>query len=410
MRIILLELLFLVAFSASAQNYKDQNRVETIIAQRSIYLNGGARASLGGKSRVSIPIQLPPNTVRWYYSFSTSLGESGTDNLNLLMQLSSMVVAPAGITRTALSNIQIPSGSASIDVYLMTQANSEAFLRKIDNDGGTFYYYKYASVFNTRQALVPVNFNPRQTLYLGLKNPSTMDGINITIEVVAEISEKVYQDEWANESIDKIYQSCIGSFSIRDNIREQICNCFKDKVITAYTPSSFSSLSNSDFDRLYSDIVSDCANHSGYTDILQKEKRIKELDELIKGQTITKDYEGQEKSLFELMALGVDNYMMYNSLAFCQLCLKKYDEAKKHLTIGLGKNPTDLFLLGNLGDYYLLTNQYDQAIQIFLQYKNERLVDKRRFKEAVSEDLKEFERLGLGNNDFNRVRQDMRID
>jgi len=33
--------------------------------------------------------------------------------------------------------------------------------------------------------------------------------------------------------------------------------------------------------------------------------------------------------------------------------LGRYEEAKKSLQIGLGKNPSELFLLGNLADYYL---------------------------------------------------------
>ncbi|MBS1773957.1 MAG: tetratricopeptide repeat protein [Bacteroidetes bacterium] len=410
MRTGLLLLSLFIYLNLSAQNYTTQHKIETVIAQRSIYLNGGARASMGGKSRVTIPIQLPRNTVRWYYSFSTSPGESGTDNLNLLVQLSSIVVAPAGITRNALSNIQIPSGSASIDVYLMDQVNADAFLRKVDNDGGTFYYNRDGSVFNTRQAVVSVNSNIGNQLYLGLKNPSMMDGINITIEVVAEAAEEVYQDEWVSETTDKVFEDCVNNFSIHDAAHEQVCNCFKDKIVASYTPSSFSNLSNSDLSKLYNDLVKSCAEQSGNSGILQKDKRIKELVEFIKGQTITKDYSGQEKSLVELITLGVDDYQIYNSLAYCQLCLKKYDEAKKNLTIGLGKNPTDLFLLGNLGDYYLLTNQYDQAIEIFRLHKNERLEDKRHFKDAVADDLKEFERLGITNDSFNKVRKELRIE
>lgn len=408
--ILLFSLSLFFGLDISAQNYTTQHKIETIVAQRCIYLNGGARASMGGKSRVTIPVYLPKNTVRWYYSFSTSPGESGTDNLNLLLQLSSIVVAPAGITRTALSNVQIPTGSASIDVYLMNQANADAFLQKVDNNGGTFYYNRDGSVFNTRQALVPVNANLSNQLYLGLKNPSTMDGVNITIEVVAEIAEEVYLDEWIGENKDKVFANCINRFSVTNAAHEQICNCFKDKIVATYTPSSFSKLSTSDLNKLYIDDIKICAEQNGHATVLQKEKRIKDLDELIKGQTITKDYTGQEKSLLELLSLGIDNYRVYNSLAYCQLCLKKYDEAKKSLTIGLGKNPTDLFLLGNLGDYYLLTNQYDQAIQIFLQYKNEKMEDKRRFKEAVESDLKEFERLGLSNDDFMKVKKELRIN
>lgn len=55
-------------------------------------------SGFGGKSRTSIKIDLPPNTMEWYYSFTTTEVENGTANLNLAMQLSRMLVDPSGQT------------------------------------------------------------------------------------------------------------------------------------------------------------------------------------------------------------------------------------------------------------------------------------------------------------------------
>jgi len=173
------------------ENIDSERKVHQIIETRSIYLNGGLRSQFGGNSRVYIKIDLPPNTVQWYYSFSTSAGESGTQNLNLGLQLSSLLVDSSGL---ASSTIEIPEGSNSIDVYLCDWENIQLFKNKTDNDGGTFYYMTEGTVQNTRHALVEIDDIRSGSWYLGLKNPSELNGVNVTIEVVA-ISETSYTHE-----------------------------------------------------------------------------------------------------------------------------------------------------------------------------------------------------------------------
>ncbi len=181
-----------IFISGKAQVLKTKQSVATIIPERSIYLNGGARASVGGKSRVTIPVELPPNTKSWYYSFSTTPGESGVSNLKLAVQLSALAMGP--ITKTVIDKISIPDGSASIDAFVLAdQNNSDLFLRKVDVDGtGTFYVFPEGTALNTRSGVVQITEVKQGTVYLGLRNPSTLDGINVNIEVVA-VTEQIEQ-------------------------------------------------------------------------------------------------------------------------------------------------------------------------------------------------------------------------
>lgn len=187
-------IILLIYKTGFAQDY--QTEAIQLIEPRGIYLNGGLRASFGGKSRTYIKVDLPPNTVKWYYSFSTERGESGTQNLNLAIQLSSMMAAGSvGSTAINLSGVEVPAGSASIDVYLCDRANIDAFVDKVDNDGGTFYYTMEGTTKNTRQAIVEVDDVTSGTIYLGLKNPSMNDGVNISIEVVAIVAKELEKSE-----------------------------------------------------------------------------------------------------------------------------------------------------------------------------------------------------------------------
>ncbi len=182
---LLLALLATLISHATCQTITTKQTIQTLVLQRSIYLNGGARASLGGKSRTAIQINLPTNTKSWYYSFSTSPGESGVANLNLALQLTAM--ATYGLSTVAASKINVPPGSASIDACLMDQANADLFIRKVDIDGGQYRIFREGLIENTKQGVIEIKEINQGTVYIGLKNPSTLEGVNIIIEVAAVV-------------------------------------------------------------------------------------------------------------------------------------------------------------------------------------------------------------------------------
>jgi len=367
-------------------------------------------SQVGGKSRTIIPINLPKGTTAWYYSFSTSVAGKGTKNLQLLSRLATIAADPSSLSSNLIANIKLPTGSHTIDVYLLeNKENADAFIDKVDNSGGIFYYNRDGSVTATKQGIVNVSRISTSTMYLGIKNPSPLEGIDVIIEVVAIVPVQVYEDKWTVANVNKIYSNCLSLFSFRNAEVEQICNCMKNKITTIYRPSEFLKISASNQTKLYKDEIANCAIATENTHVLDKDKKIKSLHEQLRGQTITKDYVAMEQTLIELIQNGVTNYDIYNSLGWTQLCLKKYEEAKKALQTGLGKSPKNLFLLGNLGNYYLLTGQYGQAIALFKEHKKKKIDGKKKFKDAIAEDLREFERLGLGNANFAKIRKELKI-
>ena len=209
-------LLLLSTFYINAQDIVKTYEPVTIIKQRVIELNGGTRAVLsGGKSRVSIKIDLPVNTVGWYYSFSTSNGTSGTQNLNLATQIaaallskSNMVGAVAsstGITKAVVSKFEVPEGTSSIDAYLCDKINIDKFERKIDNLGGTYSYYREGTVENTRNGIIQIDDYTNGTWYLGIKNPSSLDAANVTIEVVALVEKTTIIEKSEKQTKAELY-------------------------------------------------------------------------------------------------------------------------------------------------------------------------------------------------------------
>lgn len=173
------------------QSIQKIRKIVQVMPQQTFFLNGGMRATFGGKSRVYYQIDLPKNTVEWYYIFSTSDEQSpNTKSLNLVPQLASLV-DPSGGAGIILSAIMCPTGSKSCDIYLMNRDNASAFMNKVDNSGGKFYYSISGSRQNYRNGTIQIRDAIYGTYYLGFKNPSVSTGIAVTFEVAALVEEIV---------------------------------------------------------------------------------------------------------------------------------------------------------------------------------------------------------------------------
>ncbi|MDG5490593.1 hypothetical protein [Psychroserpens sp. SPM9] len=192
---IIIQLLILLLFQVTlAQEVEIVRETKQLVESRDLYINGGARSQFGGKSRTYIKIDLPPNTVQWYYSFSTSAGKSGTKNLNLAIQLGGILADPTGITSSTISAIDVPEGEASADVYLIDRSNLNLFLDKSE-----YRHFPEGMAENTKQAVVRIDDIKSGTWYLGIKNPSALNGINLSIEVVAITEATTVKEKSANQ-------------------------------------------------------------------------------------------------------------------------------------------------------------------------------------------------------------------
>jgi len=178
-----------------AQEIHRIRKVVPIMGQQTIYLNGGVRADLGGKSREFVKVDLPPGTVEWYYIFTTQ-PERAQDNgpLNLVPQLTRLLDPSGGLSILA-SAVLAPTGSNSCDIYLMDRQNADAFFQKVDRNGGRFTHFISGSRENYKNGTVQINDIKAGTWYLGFRNPSAVSGITITFEVAAIVETATVSTE-----------------------------------------------------------------------------------------------------------------------------------------------------------------------------------------------------------------------
>ena len=412
--LIVTTLLSFLIINTYAQSYNTIYEVVNL-KEEVFYLNSKTR--VGGKIRTSIKIDLPENTVEWYYVFTTKLNKSDTkSNIGLASQLTKIVSKGTGVLIDISSQVLYqaikPTGIGVVDVYLTDYNGYQQFHDK-DFLGIPKYIspnsYKEGSGENRKDALIKINDVNQGTVYLCFKNPSPLEGVLVNLEVAAIVAKEEYVNEWTLGSKQFFTDKCLGNFVKKDEKEEQVCNCFSEKIVETYDPSTFNSFTENQKEEYYRTVLELCYETTGNIEVKDSNKRLEELTEDIRGLRIAKDYENLRLRYEEMLSLGIENDQIYNSLGWYCLLTNRLEDAKKYLIKGLGKSPHNLYLQGNLANYFLLTGDYKNAEEIYLKYKKHRFVDRMKWKDAVGEDLKLFESLGMYNSDFERVRKVLKI-
>lgn len=198
----LFTLVFTVSLALAGFAQQRIQRVVPVFSEQNFVLNGGMNSTFqNGKSRQILRIQLPSNTVKWYYTFSTSIvGDGGKKQLQLAAQLTRFL-DPSGMSAVAVSALFTPPGVAYADVLLMDEFNARLFLAKADLNGQTYRYALDCSRLNYKDGTVEIIQPTQGSCFLGIKNPASMSAINVSIEVAAIVEEEAPQSESQQKAV-----------------------------------------------------------------------------------------------------------------------------------------------------------------------------------------------------------------
>lgn len=167
---------------------------ETISLQREqhFYLNSITHLGFNKKTRTYIPLEIPQNAIKVLYTATVSESKTPIGNLRLVAQLSSILLDPTGITTAFASKINVPEQGTSgrADFYLLDNEDISNFIEE--------KYFLYIGT-GTRESLKSgvVEFGEEtfnkfgRKLYIGIKNPRTITGQTITIEVAAIVKKEI---------------------------------------------------------------------------------------------------------------------------------------------------------------------------------------------------------------------------
>ena len=120
------------------------------------------------------------------------------------------------------ANIILPKGTGVIDVYL-TDVNGERQFKQRNSMGMWVHekpnHFIEFSKENNSNATVPVKSKLNNLLFICLRNPSSVYGVSVTIEVVALIKETVIDNSmWSEEGRKNIYNSFYHQWKGNDQI------------------------------------------------------------------------------------------------------------------------------------------------------------------------------------------------
>ncbi len=419
-------LLFLFSITSLYAQITDiEVRTNVVSEERVVVLNGKLRdAVAGGQSRIAIPIDLPNGTIEWYYSFTTTEGKQGTKNLNLAIQLSSLVLDPSGVSAKILSRLEVPGGTNAINVYVLSPANKDLFL-----DGDDFEEVEVGSSESTKEGLAKVADTQPGRWYLGLQNPSALDGVNVSIEAVALVTQVSYTDEWSTENLSLRENACLTAFLSEgnDEAKQEICRCFVEELQATISPRKWANLGPNKT-QFENGLMERCFISTGHTAIRDQERilgqeqwKVTALIEESNGAYKLSNYQLAKEKLTEAALMIQNNGLqdsyakseladIYDNLSWYALLTNDLKLAEQSLQRGQSLAQDNMSLWANTGLFHLLSGNDFEAEQAVSRYKrNDRLPDDRKWHEAIGNRLDSLERLGLANEHFETIRTLLKI-
>ena len=248
---------FIFLFAIYGQIEIRTRRVVQIATEQSFYLNSSLRASFGGKSKTTLVVKLPRNTIEWYYTFSTSPGQNTVGALNLLSQLTKLF-DPTGTTSILASSILTPTGSNVCDIYFIDYNSINSFMVN-----GDFLKYDSGSRENFKNGTVNIKDITRGEHYLGIKNSSATAGINVKIEVAAIVEDITEDDKvWSSETKEKFSNNFFKLLKHKytsESLLKEISNCSLNNLITEKTPETFFKMTENEKSNYIDQIMKQCS-------------------------------------------------------------------------------------------------------------------------------------------------------
>jgi hypothetical protein len=173
-------LVFCASSQSNAQAAKQDYMVVPIISQQSFYLTVGFHAMGNNGSIQALQINLPANTVEWYYTVTTKSGRGQFSNSDLTGQLVKLVDPDCGMATNG--SVRVPGGNGVCDVYLMTNPHE---VKKYVDKRPAVSFLMNDSRKHCVSGVVPVTDFLEGSCFLVIRNPNSSHGVNVNVEVTA---------------------------------------------------------------------------------------------------------------------------------------------------------------------------------------------------------------------------------
>ncbi len=269
MRILLILFFVISSISLFHTQVPQLKKVVVPIQEKLTYsLDGGLTASVNGNSRAVYEIELPENTIEWFYVFSSHSDEKTLKKTSEISSLASQLTRfldPSGNTAIATSALITPSGSSQCNIYFLpTKDDAENFLNKTDRSmsGDDSWSYITKNSFEAvSEGKIKITNVLRGKCYLGFQNPSFNSPIKVVFEASA-ITETVdvNMNDWAENSKNELFNLFYSFFqedSLDENTTIDLTNCVVEKITNQLTPLQLN-MQKSESEKKINEIFDEC--------------------------------------------------------------------------------------------------------------------------------------------------------
>jgi tetratricopeptide (TPR) repeat protein len=393
--------------------------VVTISPSQSFYLDSRIVSSLSGRSRVTIPINLPEGTVRWYYTFAAM--ESKNEPLewvSLAGQLTKLYDR-TGIASEAINRLVKPTGTVSCDVFVIHPEAAKAFEEKDDKNWN--YDKNYSRQNITSGVIEAYPYTPR--LQLGLSNSSIKTGINVKVEISAVVAKTtpIYN---VNNRLKNVNQSANWLLNNRTPVLNdiierfdgkrtpavsEVSTCVLNKITTNFLPDEFKNKAKEEKDVVVSRMIKDCypetKQESLETEMLYLATAKKQMDSLEKAGNFTELLNVARK----IESMNFASVPNRTRLIRALMLTGQYDEALNMADPMVRLMPDDLSLNLHLAHLYLFKNQTDKAEKLYLKFKNRQNTEGVVWEQWVNKDFTFFIQNKIFNSQYDNIKRKLKI-
>lgn len=410
---------FLILFTfvstvLKAQNTGDNSpQVVTVSAAQNFYLDSRIVSNINGRSRLTIPVNLPEGTVKWFYSFAAV--ESKNEPLEwvgLAGQLTKLYDR-TGIASEVINRLVKPTGTSSCDIYVLNTEGISTFLNKTDEN---FSYDKENSRLNFTGGVVEVPFKT-SNIVLGLSNPSVKSGINLKVEVTALVVKVVKKDfaknqaTWTKEAKANIYTQMTYLFDGKKSAAaDAIMLCAMDSVSKMYALEEYNQLLNNEKNSKLTSIVQECFSKTGNQNLGIEMGEIANLKSRRDAAEQSGNFNEMLKLSQKIEDMGYSSQPNRIKLMRANLLTGQYDNALSMADLMHRLTPSDWTINLHLAHAYLFKNQYDKAEKQYLKYKNQVNTEGVRWEQIVSDDFNFFIKNKVFNSRYTDIKKKLKIE
>jgi hypothetical protein len=393
--------------------------VVTISPSQSFYLDSRMVSSLSGRSRVTIPINLPEGTVRWYYTFAAM--ESKNEPLewvSLAGQLTKLYDR-TGIASEAINRLVKPTGTVSCDVFVIHPEAVKAFEAKDDKNWN--YDKNYSRQNITSGVIEAYPYTPH--LQLGLSNSSIKTGINVKVEISAVVAKTtpIYN---VNNRLKNVNQSANWLLNNRTPVLNdiierfdgkrtpavsEVSTCVLNKITTNFLPDEFKNKAKEEKDVIVSRMIKDCYPETKQealeTEIQYLATAKKQMDSLEKVGNFMELLNVARK----IESMNFASVPNRTRLIRALMLTGQNDEAFNMADPMVRLMPDDLSLNLHLAHLYLFKNQTDKAEKLYLKFKNRQNTEGVVWEQWVNKDFNFFIQNKIFNSQYDNIKRKLKI-